>query len=110
MASYALYFWCHSLFHQLFRERHADSHGKLSTVELFLATSIAGVLATIATNPLWFVNTRVALRKDGKSVFEVVKEIYREEGLGAFFKGVIPNIVLVVNPIINFMVYEYLKQ
>lgn len=75
-----------------------------------MATSLAGVLATIATNPLWFINTRVALSKDyNKGVLKIVYDIYQQEGIGAFFKGVIPNIILVVNPIINFMIYESLK-
>ena len=83
---------------------------KLSTVELFMATSMAGILATILTNPLWFINTRVSLSKGDKGVVFIVRDIYVSEGLSAFFKGVIPNIILVVNPIINFMVYESLKQ
>jgi len=82
---------------------------KLSTVELFMATSLAGILSTILTNPLWFINTRVSLSKGDKGVLSIVRDIYVSEGLGAFFKGVIPNIILVVNPIINFMVYESLK-
>ena len=118
MASYAIYFWWHSLFQQVFRESKAQSSGghidvaevKLSTVELFMATSMAGVLATILTNPLWFINTRVSLSKGDKGLLSIVRDIYKSEGLGAFFKGVIPNIILVVNPIINFMVYESLKQ
>ena len=74
-----------------------------------MATSLAGVLATILTNPLWFINTRVSLSKADKGVLSIVRDIYVSEGLGAFFKGLIPNIILVVNPIINFMVYESLK-
>ena len=34
----------------------------------------------------------------------------KEEGLRAFFKGVLPNLILVTNPIINFVVYESLKK
>lgn len=30
--------------------------------------------------------------------------------MGAFFKGVLPNLILVINPIINFVVYEFLKK
>ncbi len=69
---------------------------------------MAGVIATCMTNPIWLVNTRMSLGSQG-SIREVVKEIYVKEGVSAFFKGLLPNIVLVVNPIINFTVYEYLK-
>jgi len=40
----------------------------------------------------------------------VVLEVYRTEGISAFFKGVIPNLILVINPIINYVTYETLKQ
>ena len=35
-----------------------------------------------------------------------MRQIYEQEGPQAFFKGVLPNLVLVLNPIINFVVYE----
>lgn len=41
---------------------------------------------------------------------EMIRQIYDKEGLGAFFKGVLPNLILVINPIINFVVYEFLKK
>jgi hypothetical protein len=39
-----------------------------------------------------------------------VREIYRNEGLGAFYKGVLPNMILVTNPIVNFVIYENIKK
>ena len=39
----------------------------------------------------------------------MIKSILENEGASAFFKGVIPNLILVLNPIINFVVYEKLK-
>lgn len=40
----------------------------------------------------------------------LIKKIIENEGISAFFKGVIPNLILVINPIINFVVYENLKK
>ena len=40
----------------------------------------------------------------------MIKEITQKEGILAWFKGVIPNLILVLNPIINFVVYENLKK
>ena len=40
----------------------------------------------------------------------MIRNIIKNEGISAFFKGVIPNLILVINPIINFVVYEYLKK
>ena len=62
------------------------------------------------TNPIWFINTRMALAKDRKSILETIREIYKTEGIQAFYKGVLPNMVLVSNPVINFVIYENLKK
>jgi adenine nucleotide transporter 17 len=40
----------------------------------------------------------------------MIAEISKNEGIGAFFKGVVPNLILVINPIINFVIYEFLKK
>lgn len=62
------------------------------------------------TNPIWFINTRMAISKDKKTLIETVKEVYNTEGIGAFYKGVLPNMILVINPIINFVIYESFKK
>lgn len=41
---------------------------------------------------------------------ETIRQIYKEEGLQAFYKGVVPNMILVLNPIINFVFYETIKK
>lgn len=58
------------------------------------------------------VNTRMTIDKEKakQNMIDVVKQIYQQEGLQAFFKGVLPNLVLVTNPIINFVVYEAVKK
>ncbi len=77
-----------------------------------LITTISGIINASCTNPIWFVNTRISIAKDSakSSFFETVQKIYSEEGFGAFYKGFFPNLILVLNPIINFMVYEAIKK
>ena len=48
--------------------------------------------------------------KDKKSILQTIMDIYQAEGLLAFYKGVLPNMVLVSNPVINFVIYENLKR
>ena len=72
-------------------------------------TTLAGSISSVFSNPIWMLNTRMAIQKTKKSIFAVIKEIIDNEGISAFFKGVLPNLILVLNPIINFVVYEYLK-
>lgn len=40
----------------------------------------------------------------------MILKIYREEGVQAFYKGALPNMILVLNPIINFVLYEEIKK
>eukprot|EP00245_Coleochaete_scutata_P006007 TRINITY_DN20111_c0_g1_i1.p1 TRINITY_DN20111_c0_g1~~TRINITY_DN20111_c0_g1_i1.p1 ORF type:complete len:371 (+),score=75.94 TRINITY_DN20111_c0_g1_i1:110-1222(+) len=44
-----------------------------------------------------------------QGTFETVADLYREAGLFGFWKGVIPTLVMVSNPSIQFMVYETLR-
>lgn len=43
-------------------------------------------------------------------MLSTIKQIYREEGIAAYYKGVVPNMILVLNPIINFVFYEAIKK
>ena len=45
-----------------------------------------------------------------KGTLEIMREIYQREGISAFFKGCIANLILVINPVINFVIYEFLKK
>ena len=108
MFSYGIYFWWYRFFknfYKLFLKRN-----ELSDLDITVITTIAGTLNSVLTSPIWFVNTRMAISKDKKGLFETIMEIYKTEGLGAFYKGVLPNMILVLNPIINFVVYENLKK
>lgn len=44
-----------------------------------------------------------------KTTLDAVREIFAEEGLQGFFKGVVPALILVINPIIQYTVFEKLK-
>lgn len=77
-----------------------------------LITALAGIMSSIFANPIWMLNTRLAIQKNDankKGAMDLITHILDKEGVGAFFKGVLPNLILVINPIINFVVYEYLK-
>lgn len=97
---------------------------KLTTVESMLAGAIAGSATVIITNPIWVVNTRMTARtkaseeqvlpgsKPAKSPSTIgtFVQIVKEEGLGRLFAGVMPALVLVVNPILQYTVFEQLKN
>ena len=49
------------------------------------------------------------MRKRSKSN-SFYSKIYKEEGLQGFFKGILPALVLVINPVIQFTVFERFKS
>jgi adenine nucleotide transporter 17 len=87
------------------------------------AGAVAGSLTVLLTNPIWVVNTRMTARgkqdaatlPGGKpvkapSTIGVFLQILREEGLSGFFAGVMPALVLVINPILQYTIFEQLKN
>ena len=109
VASYGIYFFCYRFWKNFFTKKYNIKEFQMKHIALI--TFFSGTTSTCFANPLWFINTRMTLAKqeDKKGMFETACSIYSEEGLWAFFKGVMPNIILVTNPIINFVVYERLK-
>jgi solute carrier family 25 (peroxisomal adenine nucleotide transporter), member 17 len=86
------------------------------------AGAVAGSLTVLITNPIWVVNTRMTARgkqqetlpgsKPAKapSTIGVFLQILREEGLSGFFAGVMPALVLVINPILQYTIFEQMKN
>ena len=74
----------------------------------------AGTVTCVITNPLWVVNARVKLRpKDAPPSEGLVSELlqlFREEGMPGLFQGLVPSLVLVSNPAVQFMCAEAIKR
>ncbi|KAF9058179.1 mitochondrial carrier domain-containing protein [Panaeolus papilionaceus] len=92
----------------------------LSTLESMLTGLIAGSATTLISNPIWVVQTSQAVRTLGtdasqKSVkklgfFETAQNIIAKDGIAAFWRGIGPALVLVINPIIQYTAFEQLKN
>ncbi|KAH6656460.1 mitochondrial carrier domain-containing protein [Truncatella angustata] len=101
---------------------------KLTTVESMIAGALAGSATVILTNPIWVVNTRVTTRKQdieekegagapeakGKksspTTIGTLLALLRDEGPQALFRGVVPALVLVINPILQYTLFEQMKN
>ncbi|CAG5929056.1 unnamed protein product [Menidia menidia] len=80
--------------------------------ERFVAGSLAGATAQTAIYPLEVLKTRLTLRKTGQfsGIADCAKQILRREGLAAFYKGYVPNLLSIVPYAgIDLAVYETLK-
>ncbi|KAF2471445.1 mitochondrial carrier [Lindgomyces ingoldianus] len=97
---------------------------KLTTVESMIAGALAGSATVLITNPIWVVNTRMTARKSeseeqvlpgskpakSPSTLGTLLSIIREEGPSRLFAGVMPALVLVINPILQYTVFEQMKN
>jgi adenine nucleotide transporter 17 len=94
---------------------HFESKKKgLTVVDTMITGSIAGAATSLITNPIWVLNTRIMVRKDNdskvkSSAFETAQKIFEEEGIAGFWRGILPALVLVINPVIQYTVFEKLK-
>ena len=110
IASFGSYFFCYRLLKNLVTHALNVKESELNSGHIMLITAMAGSTSSIFANPFWLLNTRMTLAKDKKSMLQTIKEIYKTGGIREFYKGVLPNMILVLNPIINFVVYEAIKK
>uniref|UniRef100_A0A667X006 Calcium-binding mitochondrial carrier protein SCaMC-1-like n=1 Tax=Myripristis murdjan TaxID=586833 RepID=A0A667X006_9TELE len=85
---------------------------KIQTHNRFMAGSLAGATAQTAIYPMEVLKTRLTLRKTGQysGMFDCAKKILKKEGVRAFYKGYIPNLLGIIPYAgIDLAVYESLK-
>ncbi|KAF7846129.1 hypothetical protein BT93_L5188 [Corymbia citriodora subsp. variegata] len=118
---YYWYEWTRSFF-----ERAAQKSGraskKLTTIESMIAGAIAGSATVMTTNPIWVVNTRMTARREEKdiegqkspakkpSTIGTLLSLIKDEGFMSLFAGVLPALVLVINPILQYTFFEQMKN
>ncbi|KAK1639917.1 mitochondrial carrier domain-containing protein [Colletotrichum phormii] len=136
VTNFVYYYWYE--FTRAFFEAAAEKAGraskKLTTVESMIAGAIAGSATVIITNPIWVVNTRMTTRggnnankgkeagastdeeaqvakpKKAPSTIGTLLALIKNEGPQALFNGVIPALVLVINPILQYTLFEQMKN
>ena len=92
-----------------------------------IAGALAGSATVLITNPIWVVNTRMTARHSPSEKSELptlespqttkkpttlgtLLKLLREEGPLTLFAGVLPALVLVINPILQYTIFEQLKN
>jgi solute carrier family 25 (peroxisomal adenine nucleotide transporter), member 17 len=83
----------------------------LTFVESTAIGFIAGSITAIATNPIWTANTRlITSSSKDQTLIGTIKEIIRDDGVMALFKGLKPALILVLNPVIQYSIFEQMKN
>ncbi|CAN8317433.1 unnamed protein product [Cochlearia groenlandica] len=115
----------------LAQKKKGLNDGSVGMFSSLLVAALAGSVNVLMTNPIWVIVTRMQtyrkMPKDQKAVsespssdvealvpveprpygtFNTIREIYDEAGVTGFWKGVIPTLIMVSNPSMQFMLYE----
>ncbi|KAJ4151627.1 hypothetical protein LMH87_012316 [Akanthomyces muscarius] len=124
---YYWYEWTRSFF-EAAAVKAGRASKKLTTVESMIAGAIAGSATVVLTNPIWVVNTRVTTYKHDASAdleagvkpvappgrrpstLATLMALLQREGPQALFSGVMPALVLVINPILQYTLFEQMKN
>ncbi|KAK4187606.1 mitochondrial carrier domain-containing protein [Podospora australis] len=120
---YYWYEWTRAFF-EAAAEKAGRASKKLTTVESMIAGAIAGSATVILTNPIWVVNTRMTTRKSDSeetlpgaetkakkpTTIGTLLSLLQKEGPQALFSGVVPALVLVINPILQYTLFEQMKN
>ncbi|GIZ46592.1 hypothetical protein CKM354_000971200 [Cercospora kikuchii] len=125
ITNFVYYYWYE--FSRAFFQRSTGKK-QLSTLESMAAGALAGSATVMITNPIWVINTRMTAReneanqslptKEGEKpqkakqpgTISTLMKIIREDGFLRLFAGVLPALVLVMNPILQYTIFEQLKQ
>ncbi|KAI6800714.1 peroxisomal membrane protein PMP47A [Hortaea werneckii] len=128
VTNFVYYYWYE--FSRAFFQRTTNKT-RLNTIESMAAGALAGSATVMITNPIWVVNTRMTARKEesddpalpsaegntaatekkrAPNTVSTFLKIVREEGFLRLFAGVLPALVLVINPILQYTIFEQLKQ
>lgn len=83
-----------------------------SPIVHIVSASCAGFTACTATNPIWFVKTRLQLDHNARNqmtVRECIRKIYRKSGISGFYKGITASYAGISETVVHFVIYEALK-
>jgi len=78
---------------------------------------LAGIAGNTLTNPIWMVRTRMQLMADNTAgqrnyagYVDAIKTIFKDEGLGGFYKGITASYWGCAEGALQFIVYEQIKS
>jgi len=105
-ASNTVYFYWYSFLKDWYTQIVGQ---QLNALQVLGVSSLAGVINVLSTLPIWVVNTKMQLDTK-KGLLEQLLIVYNTDGIKGFYKGLIPSLILVSNPAVQYMVYEKVKN
>ncbi|XP_041993844.1 peroxisomal nicotinamide adenine dinucleotide carrier-like [Salvia splendens] len=138
-ASQGVYYYFYQIFRNkaeataLERKRNGFGDGSVGMLSSLVVAAMAGCVNVLLTNPIWVVVTRMqthtkksqpnstgllspedvipsAVEPPPFGTSLAIQEVYGEGGVLGFWRGVLPTLIMVSNPSIQFMLYETLLK
>lgn len=102
-----LYFYIYNYFLRYLKR----SRGHVSVLMNLMVGYLSAIVAVGILTPFEIAQTRKQLdASERRSVREVLRALYKEEGIKGFYKGFQTNIILCVNPAIEFSVFDQVRK
>ncbi|EEF35485.1 peroxisomal nicotinamide adenine dinucleotide carrier [Ricinus communis] len=134
-ASQGVYYYFYQIFRDkaeaiaLEHKRKGIGDGSVGMFSSLVVAALAGCVNVLLTNPIWVVVTRMQTHTKASKKFKTlsvaendtffdavepppfrtshaIQEVYDEGGVFGFWRGVLPTLIMVSNPSIQFMLYE----
>ncbi|KAF5108536.1 hypothetical protein DV452_004798 [Geotrichum candidum] len=103
------YFYWYGLIRAIYVRR--SNGAPLSTATELALGALGGALGQMFTIPISVVTTKQQTSPDpNKTLFDTAKDVFSEDGVSGFWRGLKASLVLVVNPSITYGSYERLKS
>ena len=105
VSSLGFYYFFYQIFYKLILKNRTQG---VRIIDYILVSTAASVANVFVNAPVWLVSTRMTLKQD-PTPLACIQSVYKNEGLLGFFKGIKPTLMLIANPIIQFVMFDWLK-
>ncbi|CAI4225770.1 unnamed protein product [Auanema sp. JU1783] len=106
--SKAVYFYSYSTSKRFWNESELFIPDR--AIVHMVSAGTAGFVAASVVNPIWLVKTRLQLHHGSIGIFDMIKRVYKREGIRGFYKGVTASYAGVSETVIQFVIYEHLRS
>lgn len=94
-------------------KKYLNSRTTPDTALVHICSAVsAGIASSTATNPIWFIKTRLQLdqkRDNSLTCSKCIKQVYKSNGILGFYKGITASYFGVAETVIHFVIYEAVK-
>jgi solute carrier family 25 folate transporter 32 len=115
---YSLYFPIYEHSKEMYSKLFYGDSKKFNSVVYTFSSVTAALICDFITNPMWVVRIRYQTefiisgkqKMDSFNVLKSIIKLYKKEGIFALYRGMIASLLGIPHVIIQFNLYEHLKQ